>query len=59
MNSETLSLKTIISKLDLLKKAVIIPWNVKKKIEIFVLLGTKLIEKVADPVMLRNVVILI
>ena len=59
MNSETLSLKTIISKLDLLKKAVIIPWNVKKKIEIFVLLATKLIEKVADPVMLRNVVILI
>ena len=47
MNSETLSLKTIINELDLLKKKVIIQWNVWKKD--LLLLANKLIEKIPDP----------
>ena len=48
MYSETLPLKTIINELDLLKKNVIIQWNVWKKKD-FLLLATKLIEKIPDP----------
>ena len=47
MNLGTLSLKTITSKLDLLKNIVIIQWNVWKKD--LLLLATKLNEKIADP----------
>ena len=47
MKSETLSMKTITNELDLLKKAVIIPWNIWKKD--LLLLETKLIEKIVDP----------
>ena len=47
MNSETLSLKTVINKLDLLKKAIINQRNVRKE-DLF-LLATKLIDKITDP----------
>ena len=47
MKSKTLSLKTIINKLDFLKKAVIIPWNAWKKD--LLLLANKLIEIIPDP----------
>ena len=50
MKSETFYLKTIINKLDFLRKAVIIQWNALKKI--LLLLANKLIEKIPDP---RNV----
>ena len=46
MNSETLSLKTVIGKLDFSNKIVIIQWNRKKDLKLF---GTKLTEKVSDP----------
>ena len=49
MNSETLSLKAIINELDLLKKEVIIQWNVIVKKKDLLLLETKLIEKIPDP----------
>ena len=48
MNSETLSLKTIMNKLDLLKKKVNIQWNVWKKKDLL-LLATKLIKRIPDP----------
>ena len=48
MDSETLSLKTITNELDLLKKKVIIQWNVRKKKDLL-LLVTKLIEKIPNP----------
>ena len=48
MNTETLSLKTIINELDLLKKAVIVQWNIWKRKDLL-LLATKLIEKTLDP----------
>ena len=47
MNSETLSLKAIVNKLDLLKKKNLIQWNNWKK-DLF-LFATKLIEKILDP----------
>ena len=47
MNPETLSLKTVINELDMLKKEVIIQWNVWK-IKLL-LLALKLIEKIPDP----------
>ena len=47
MNSETLSLKAIVNKLDLLKKKNLIQWNNWKK-DLF-LFATKLIEKIPDP----------
>ena len=47
MNSETLSLKTIIDKLIFSNKIVIIQWNIRKKDQ--KLFGTKLTEKVSDP----------
>ena len=37
MKSQTLSLKTMINKLDFLKKTVIIPWNIRKEdLQLFV-----------------------
>ena len=48
MNTETLSLKTIINELDLLKKAVLIQSNIWKRKDLL-LLATKLIEKTLDP----------
>ena len=45
--SKTFSLKTIIKKLDVLKKTVITQWNAWKKD--LLLLANKLIEKVPDP----------
>ena len=48
MNSETLSLKTIMNKLDLLKKKVNIQWNVWKKKDLL-LLATNLIKRIPDP----------
>ena len=47
MNSETLSLKTIIDKLNFSNKIVIIQWNIRKKDQ--KLFGTKITEKVSDP----------
>ena len=47
MNSETLSLKAIVNKLDLLKKKNLIQWNNWKK-DLF-LFATKLIETIPDP----------
>ena len=47
MNSETLSLKTIIDKLNFSNKIVIIQWNIRKKDQR--LFGTKITEKVSDP----------
>ena len=47
MNSETLSLKTIIDKLIFSNKIVIIQWNIRKKDQ--KLFGTKITEKVSDP----------
>ena len=47
MNSETLSLKTIIDKLNFSNKIVIIQWNIRKKEQ--KLFGTKITEKVSDP----------
>ena len=47
MNPETLSLKAIVNKLDLLKKKNLIQWNNWKK-DLF-LFATKLIEKILDP----------
>ena len=47
MNSETLSLKTIIDKLNFSNKIVIIQWNSRKKDQ--KLFGTKITEKVSDP----------
>ena len=47
MNPETLSLKAIVNKLDLLKKKNLIQWNNWKK-DLF-LFATKLIEKIPDP----------
>ena len=47
MKSKTFSLKTIIKKLDVLKKTVITQWNAWKKD--LLLLANKLIEKVPDP----------
>ena len=49
MNPETLSLKAIVNKLDLLKKKNLIQWNNWKK-DLF-LFATKLIETIPD---LRN-----
>ena len=46
MKSETLSLKTIINKLDFLRKTVLIQWNVWKKD--LLLLAIKLTEKTSD-----------
>ena len=46
MKSESLSLKTIIKKLDFLKEAVFIQWNASKKD--LLLLVNKSIEKVPD-----------
>ena len=46
MKSETLSLKTIMNRLDFLKKAIIIQYNAWKK---DLLLANKLLEKVPDP----------
>ena len=43
MNSDTLSLKTTISKLDFLKEIVITQWNIRKKI--LSLFATKFTEK--------------
>ena len=45
MKSENLSLKTIVSELDLLKKEVITQWNGT----FFLFLQNKLIEKIPDP----------
>ena len=47
MKSKTFSLKTIIKKLDVLKKTVITQWNAWQKD--LLLLANKLIEKVPDP----------
>ena len=47
MNSETLSLKTIIDKLNFSNKIVIIQWNIRKKDQ--KLFGTKITEKLSDP----------
>ena len=47
MNSETLSLKTIIDKLNFSNKIVIIQWSIRKKDQ--KLFGTKITEKVSDP----------
>ena len=47
MNSETLSLKTVIDKLNFSNKIVIIQWNIRKKDQ--KLFGTKITEKVSDP----------
>ena len=47
MNSETLSLKAIVNKLDLLKKKNLIQWNNWKKDLFF--FATKLIETIPDP----------
>ena len=47
MNPETLSLKAIVNKLDLLKKKNLIQWNNWKK-DLF-LFATKLIETIPDP----------
>ena len=47
MNSETLSLKTIIDKLNFSNEIVIIQWNIRKKDQ--KLFGTKITEKVSDP----------
>ena len=47
MNSETLSLKTIIDKLIFSNKIVIIQWNIRKKDQ--KLFGTKITEKLSDP----------
>ena len=47
MNSETLSLKAIVNKLDLLKKKNLIQWNNWKE-DLF-LFATKLIETIPDP----------
>ena len=49
MKLETLTLKTIISELDFLKKTIIIQWNTRgKDLQLF---ATKLTEKILD---LRN-----
>ena len=47
MNSETLSLKTVIDKLNFSNKIVIIQWNIRKKDQ--KLFGTKITEKLSDP----------
>ena len=47
MKSETLSLKTILNKLDFLRETVIIPWQKNKKD--LLLLATKLTEEIPDP----------
>ena len=47
MHSDTLSLKTIRTKLDFLKKTGVIQWNIRKKNQ--QLFATKLTEKIPDP----------